>query len=131
MPEGIPEHYEQLVLPFTSGPPEPLLTTIQIAQMLAVHRSWVDMRVREGTIPFVRVGRYPRFRWSEVSRWIASGGARCLRGLPAFCSELEHLNKIAPVGAFPTETGSDVDSSDLAAINVAQVRGFAPEGDPS
>ena len=74
-------------------PPEALLTVKEIANLLRVSPEWVYERVRKNApdpLPFVRLGRSIRFRWSEVeidiesrrksragaSRTIANGIAR-------------------------------------------------------
>jgi predicted DNA-binding transcriptional regulator AlpA len=56
---------------------ETLLTADEVAQMLRVSPSWVREKCRERAIvrdadpfPHVRLGKYVRFRWSEVSLWL-------------------------------------------------------------
>jgi excisionase family DNA binding protein len=46
--------------------PEPLVDAKEMARRLAVHESWVRTEQRAGRIPFVQIGRYIRFRPSEV-----------------------------------------------------------------
>jgi excisionase family DNA binding protein len=46
----------------------PLLDAKEMARLLSVHESWVRTEQRAGRIPFVKVGRYVRFRPSEVER---------------------------------------------------------------
>jgi excisionase family DNA binding protein len=53
--------------------PEPLRDLSEISSLLGVPKSWVYERTRRNAIPLVRVGRYVRFRWSEVARWIETG----------------------------------------------------------
>jgi excisionase family DNA binding protein len=48
---------------------EELCTPQEIASRLKVPTSWVYRRTRERTIPFLKAGRYCRFRWSEVEKW--------------------------------------------------------------
>jgi excisionase family DNA binding protein len=52
---------------------EPLLDIDAVASLLGVPKSWIYERTRRHTIPAHRLGRYLRFRWSEVERWIESG----------------------------------------------------------
>lgn len=51
--------------------PEQMLTVTELADSLQVRRSWVYGRSRSSDFPTHRVGRYLRFRLSEVERWIA------------------------------------------------------------
>lgn len=46
--------------------PEPLVDAKEVARRLDVHESWVRTEQRAGRIPFVQIGRYIRFRPSEV-----------------------------------------------------------------
>jgi excisionase family DNA binding protein len=46
--------------------PEPLVDAKEMARRLDVHESWVRTEQRAGRIPFVQIGRYIRFRPSEV-----------------------------------------------------------------
>ena len=50
---------------------EPLVDAVEMARKLNVHQSWVRSEQRAGRIPFVQVGRYVRFRPSEVERALA------------------------------------------------------------
>jgi excisionase family DNA binding protein len=45
---------------------EPLINAREMARRLDVHESWIRTEQRAGRIPFVQVGRYIRFRPSEV-----------------------------------------------------------------
>lgn len=46
--------------------PESLVDAKEMARTLDVHESWVRTEQRAGKIPFVQIGRYIRFRPSEV-----------------------------------------------------------------
>jgi hypothetical protein len=46
--------------------PEPLVDAKEMARRLGVCESWVRTEQRAGRIPFIPVGRYVRFRPSEV-----------------------------------------------------------------
>jgi hypothetical protein len=55
-----------------------LLTPQQLAEKLAVPASWIRektrrrARVRDSDpLPVVRLGKYVRFRWTEVEAWLA------------------------------------------------------------
>jgi predicted DNA-binding transcriptional regulator AlpA len=56
---------------------ETLLTADEVAQMLRVSPSWIREKCRERALvrdadpfPHVRLGKYVRFRWTEVSHWL-------------------------------------------------------------
>ena len=54
---------------------EQLLTVIELATALKVHKSWIYSKTREtgaGGIPKIQVGKYLRFRESEVLEWLQS-----------------------------------------------------------
>lgn len=59
---------------------EPLLDVAQAAAFLGVPRSWIYARVEspECDVPFFRVGRYLKFRASELRAYLESnrGGPR-------------------------------------------------------
>jgi len=55
----------------------PLLTPEQLAERLAVAESWVREKTRERArardkdpLPVIRLGKYVRFRWSDVEAWL-------------------------------------------------------------
>jgi len=50
------------------GDGEPLLKAAELASLLGVPVSRLESAARQGRIPTVRVGRYVRFRRSEVER---------------------------------------------------------------
>lgn len=47
-----------------------LLTAGDVAELLAVPESWVREHTRSGAIPHVALGRYVRYRESEVLAWL-------------------------------------------------------------
>ena len=52
---------------------EPLLTVEELAEVLKVKKSWIYRHTKEtgpGTLPRVPVGKYRRFRLSEVMAWL-------------------------------------------------------------
>jgi excisionase family DNA binding protein len=49
---------------------EKLLTADDVAEFLAVPVSWVRESTRSGAIPHVELGRYRRYRLSDVERWL-------------------------------------------------------------
>lgn len=59
-----------------------LLTPEELAARLAVPPSWIREKTRERArvrdkdpLPFVRLGKYVRFRWTDVENWIARQAA--------------------------------------------------------
>ena len=50
-----------------------LITISELSQKLKVPVSWLYSRTRErgeGTIPLVRVGKYLRFNYDDVTAWL-------------------------------------------------------------
>jgi predicted DNA-binding transcriptional regulator AlpA len=55
--------------------PKDILTPDQLAKRLQVSRSWITEKCRHrcaSPIPCLRIGKYIRFDWNEVSAWLAS-----------------------------------------------------------
>ncbi len=48
------------------------LTVNEVAKLLQVPKSWVYDRTRDGRIPCFKVGKYIRFKPSEIDKWLAS-----------------------------------------------------------
>ncbi len=64
-----------LVSPQANGnPPPTLLTVDELSRDLKVPKSWVYActRKKKGSIPHLRVGRYPRFELPKVLAWLES-----------------------------------------------------------
>jgi excisionase family DNA binding protein len=51
---------------------EPLVDAHVIADRLSLKVSWVREQTRRGLIPHYRLGRYVRYRVSEVDTWLDS-----------------------------------------------------------
>jgi len=51
---------------------EPLLTDTQAAELLGIHPKTLQRFARNGQIPAHRIGRYWRFRASELDLWLRS-----------------------------------------------------------
>ena len=49
---------------------EPLLSDSQVGQMLGLHPKTVQRLARKGELPAVRIGRYWRFRASQLNLWV-------------------------------------------------------------
>lgn len=50
--------------------PEPLIGIESAADFLAVKKSWLYEQVRLGRVPSYRVGKFRRFRVSELEGWL-------------------------------------------------------------
>ena len=47
-----------------------LLTADELAQLLSVPTSWVRESTRSGAIPCIHLGRYRRYRETDVLTWL-------------------------------------------------------------
>jgi excisionase family DNA binding protein len=47
-----------------------LLYAQDVAVMLGVSKGWIYAEVRAGRIPYVRLGRYVRFRRESIENWL-------------------------------------------------------------
>lgn len=67
------------IIPGTSPAPEPILTLEEVAAGLKLKPQTIYelTRRRKGSraLPSFRVGKFLRFRWSEIEKWIAEGRA--------------------------------------------------------
>lgn len=52
--------------------PEALLTVEDVARELNVKESWVYTKAEAGELPSFKLGRYRRFKRSEVLAWLES-----------------------------------------------------------
>lgn len=48
-----------------------LLTPEELCDLLHVKMSWIYRQVREGAIPYCKIGKYLRFYRPEVEKWVA------------------------------------------------------------
>ena len=53
--------------------PEPFVGIEAASEFLAVKPSWLYEQVRLGKVPSVKVGRFRRFRLSQLEVWATSG----------------------------------------------------------
>jgi excisionase family DNA binding protein len=56
--------------PTTQPQLEPLLSPAQVGEMLGLQSKTVQKLARYGELPAVRIGRYWRFRASDLNKWI-------------------------------------------------------------
>lgn len=52
------------------GVTERLLTAPELADRLAVPKTWILESARSGAMPCVRLGRYVRFDLADVEKWL-------------------------------------------------------------
>ena len=64
---------KNLTFAFATSPDSILLDAAEVAQILRVPRSWVYSHLQE--LPAIRLGRYVRFRRSEVERFLEERGS--------------------------------------------------------
>jgi excisionase family DNA binding protein len=60
---------------------EPLIDADQAGQALGIHPKTVQRMAREGKLPALRIGKYWRFRLSQLDLWLKS----TLNSGPALC----------------------------------------------
>ena len=53
------------------GPPEPFIDKAEAAQRLGIQQRTLDEWLHDGRVPFYRIGRSVRMRWSEVQAFLA------------------------------------------------------------
>jgi excisionase family DNA binding protein len=51
---------------------EALVTPEHVASYLAVSEDWIAEQARAGEIPAIKLGRYWRFRMSEIEEWLTT-----------------------------------------------------------
>lgn len=61
------ERVEQLKLELKT---EGLLGIDELSQFLGVPKSWIYERTRKGEIPHIKLGKYLRFKTSEIREWL-------------------------------------------------------------
>jgi len=76
-----PAKPQNVTLPVVETSPETspgLLTPAELAARLRVAESWVREKTRKRSrlrdadpLPVVRLGKYVRFNWGEVEKWVA------------------------------------------------------------
>jgi len=49
---------------------EPLITEKDVAAMLSMSVPWVKEMAREGVLPSYKLGKFRRFRASEIEQWL-------------------------------------------------------------
>lgn len=66
---------------------EKILDVKTLGEYLMVDQSWIYKKVQYGEIPYFKVGKYNRFKKSDIDKWIQSQTIRPVPTLkPAFSS---------------------------------------------
>jgi len=52
-----------------------------LAEYLRVKESWIYQRVHTNSVPYFKIGKYPRFRKREIEKWIESQAVRPIPSL--------------------------------------------------
>jgi excisionase family DNA binding protein len=50
--------------------PDDVITVEELCARLKVKKVWVYEKMRKHDIPAFKMGRYLRFSWTEISKWI-------------------------------------------------------------
>lgn len=58
-----------------------LFTVESLAQYLGVKKQWVYEKVHLKEIPYFKVGKFPRFRKSDIDSWLQSSYTPALNGI--------------------------------------------------
>lgn len=82
--ERITRRVIQALKPFLQGRGEDdtLFTVTTLAEYLRVSDQWVYERVHLKEIPYIKMGKFPRFRKSEVDRWMDTMKTPAINPLP-------------------------------------------------
>lgn len=57
---------------------EPLIEASEAASLLGIHPKTLQGMAREGRVPAIRIGKFWRFRRSELDAWVRAGaGVNC------------------------------------------------------
>ena len=52
--------------------PDDVITVAQLCERLHVNKTWVYEKKRKRELTAIRMGKYLRFSWAEVSAWLES-----------------------------------------------------------
>ena len=58
--------------------PETMYSVKELSEYLGVKNSWVYSRVEKYKIPHIKVGKYPRFKKSEIDKWLKEQSVQIL-----------------------------------------------------
>lgn len=60
-----------------------LLTVDQVCELLQVDRRWIYKACQRGVLPYVKVGKYLRFRHADLEVWLSRSRQETLKRQPA------------------------------------------------
>lgn len=67
-----------ITYPAGSGEKDIIFDVKGLAGYLQVKESWIYQAVHTHSIPFFKVGKYPRFKQKEIDRWIDGQAVRTI-----------------------------------------------------
>jgi excisionase family DNA binding protein len=70
--EGVVERLEPLLKKRPENNDNKLMDVKGLAEYLKVKESWVYEKIHTKQIPFVKAGRFPRFRKKHIDKWLAN-----------------------------------------------------------
>ncbi|MEW6686316.1 MAG: helix-turn-helix domain-containing protein [Candidatus Edwardsbacteria bacterium] len=83
--EAIAQRVVELLRPILSGnsnqEDDTLFDVEGLSKYLKVNKQWVYDKVHQGAIPYYKVGKYPRFRKSEINGWFKQEARKGTRGI--------------------------------------------------
>ncbi|MGA2317600.1 MAG: helix-turn-helix domain-containing protein [Thermodesulfobacteriota bacterium] len=79
--EAIARRVSEIIKPMLTHPAgsnekDTIFDVKGLAEYFRVKESWVYQRVHTNSIPYFKVGKYPRFRKREIDRWTESKAVR-------------------------------------------------------
>ncbi|UJS16656.1 MAG: helix-turn-helix domain-containing protein [Candidatus Jettenia sp.] len=60
---------------------DPIFDVKDLSEYLRVKKQWVYEKIHQNSIPFYKVGKYPRFRKSKVDEWLEKIGNEKIKKL--------------------------------------------------
>lgn len=72
--QKVAEILKSLVAETAKNEDDIILTLKELAQYLKVGEQWVYQKVYQRSIPFYKIGKYTRFRKSEIDQWLQENG---------------------------------------------------------
>jgi len=64
-----------------------LMSLKELAEYLGVSKDWIYQRTAKNEIPFGKVGRFVKFRRSEIDRWLSTRSVPAVTPLSALLPE--------------------------------------------
>ncbi len=64
-----------------------LFTVETLAEYLGVSKGWIYTRTHLREIPYIKIGRFPRFRKQEIDKWLNTLKSPCISRLNSYSSQ--------------------------------------------